>query len=89
MYEYQKGFLGLISAAFVKKNKVLAVIATGLGKTIVAAFWAKGQIGKGRGLVLCDNNDILEQDLNSFRKVLGQVPSLGVFHGQEKILDEA
>lgn len=88
MYEYQKGFLNLINTAFLNLSKVLAVIATGLGKTIVAAFWAKEQIGKGRGLVLCDNNDILEQDLKSFRKVLGQVPSLGVFHGQEKVLDE-
>ncbi|MFH1175216.1 MAG: DEAD/DEAH box helicase family protein, partial [bacterium] len=67
LYDYEKEFLSLINAAFAKSARVLAAIATGLGKTIIAAFWAKEQIKNGRGLVLCDNNEILEQDLKSFR----------------------
>ncbi|MCD4771710.1 DEAD/DEAH box helicase family protein [archaeon] len=95
MHNYQRKAHVKIWKAFVRKKRVLAVMATGLGKTIVAAFCAltlfKKKIRNGkrcRVLFLCHDNGILEQSVEEFRKVLGKKYSFGIFHGQEKVYDE-
>jgi len=95
MFDYQKKAHAKIWKAFVRKKRVLAVMATGLGKTILAAFCVltlfKKKVKNGqrrRILFLCHDNGILEQAVTEFRKVLGEKYSLGIFHGQEKVYDE-
>ncbi|MEN8252171.1 MAG: integrase repeat-containing protein [Patescibacteria group bacterium] len=72
-----------------KKNAVgLLVMATGLGKTIVAASWAKREYKKGcKGLFLCHSKGILHQAQDEFRKVIGNKISTKSFYGDCLIKD--
>jgi len=95
MYDYQEKAHVDIWKAFLVESRALAVMATGLGKSIVAAFCAltffnekSGNIKKPRVLFLCHDKYILEQSLKEFRRVLGERFSLGVFHGDERVYDE-
>ncbi len=65
------------------KNRALVVMASGLGKTVVAAFDVKQQLEQsgGRVLYLCHQNDILKQARKTFEAVLGDDYSYGDFHG--------
>jgi len=70
----------------VHKLVSLVVMASGLGKTIVAAFWAKDKLGKdknARVIFLAHENYILGQALLEFKKVMPNV-SMGIFTGEEK-----
>lgn len=87
-YDYQREALRAISDAFRTKMAILVVMATGLGKTVVSALWAKDEIGKGhKGLFLCHDNGILDQAIEEFRKALGGSASLAAFYGSEKERD--
>src|SRR3990172_8517136 len=67
-------------------SRALAVMASGLGKTYLAAFDAKGfqnEIGHPvRVLYLSHQSIILEQARNSFREVFGDGRSYGRFDGE-------
>jgi len=86
LFDYQKVALGALVKWFHTHSIALVVMATGLGKSIVAAFWAKYLIEKKgmRGLFLCHDNFILEQNMAEFKKVMNGEGRFGVFHGKEK-----
>lgn len=85
LFDYQQVALDLIVNAFRVSATVLAVMATGLGKTIVSAFWANEELRKKRkGLFLCHDNGILDQAIIEFKKVLGEKYSLSSFYGDRK-----
>jgi superfamily II DNA or RNA helicase len=85
LFDYQKIALDLIVNAFKTRAMALAVMATGLGKTIVAAFWANRELKKKRkGLFLCHENGILDQAMVEFRKVIDDRYSLKPFYGDKK-----
>lgn len=88
-YSYQKNCLSALATARQGgSSKELVVMATGLGKTMVAAFDIKRLLKKapGRVLYLCHQNHILAQARKTFEKVLGSGHSFGNFHGTEKHL---
>lgn len=88
-YSYQKNCLSALATARSSgSDKELVVMATGLGKTMVAAFDIKRLLEKapGRVLYLCHQNHILAQARKTFEEVLGRGHSYGNFHGTEKHL---
>jgi len=88
LFDYQQKALNLLIEAFRTKIVALVVMATGLGKTIVAAFWAKSELKKKRrGLFLCHENGILEQAMGEFRKVIGNTAVFAPFFGVDKDKD--
>lgn len=68
------------------EKKALIVMASGLGKTIIAAFDAGRFIGSNGGklLFLCHNNSILAQNLEVFKSVLGEEGQYGLYNSTEK-----
>ena len=91
LHPYQRACLRrLIKAVLAKMLGVVFVMASGLGKTVTAAFFAKwfreNVVPNGRVLVLCHQNDILDQFPETFRKVLGPKSTYGFFRGEEKDL---
>ncbi len=81
--EYQVPAFKKLVKHFAKNVIGLMVMATGLGKTIVAAFWAKREYKKShKGLFLCHSKTILDQAQNEFRKVIGNTISLKSFYGR-------
>lgn len=88
LFDYQWKALNLTMKAFETRAKALVVMATGLGKTIVSAFWAKSELKKKhRGLFLCHKNNILEQAIGEFRKVIGNDAKFCSFFGSDKDFD--
>jgi len=70
-------------------GKALLVMATGLGKTVVAAFMTKGEIlSQGKVLFLCHDSRILKQARKSFSEIIGQDCTHGEFHGKQKDHDD-
>ena len=69
-------------------KKALIVMATGLGKTVAAAFLTKKLMSGNRGekvLYLCHQNDILTQARTTFEAVIdGDTKRYGYFHGDAK-----
>ncbi|MEA2715207.1 MAG: hypothetical protein QOG91_235 [Candidatus Parcubacteria bacterium] len=63
-----------------KFRRALIVLATGLGKTMAAAFIAKKLRAK-RILFLVHNNYILKHALDEFRRVLGQEINMAIYNG--------
>lgn len=81
--DYQEVAESKIIEAFKKAMVALVVMASGLGKTIVAAFFAKRELKKRRrGLFLCHDTGILDQAIREFRNVLGRKAILKTFYGQ-------
>lgn len=88
-YPYQRTCLNALGAARRKgRKRALAVMATGLGKTVVSAFEIKRLLKQapGRVLYLCHSNHILRQARKTFEEVLGGSYTHGYFHGTEKHL---
>ncbi|MDO8594691.1 MAG: zinc-ribbon domain-containing protein [bacterium] len=67
-------------------KKALAVMASGLGKTVTSALDAAAwlQTHTGKVLYLCHQNDILSQARDTFRDVLGDGLKYGFFTGVER-----
>lgn len=83
--EYQVPAYQRLVEHFKTNVAALLVMATGLGKTIVAAFWAKREYKRNRkGLFLCHDTGILDQAQNEFRKVMGNAITFKSFFGNEK-----
>lgn len=88
-YSYQANCLSALATARQDgSTKELVVMATGLGKTMVAAFDVMRllEVAPGRVLYLCHQNHILAQARKTFEMVLGRGRSFGNFHGTEKHL---
>ncbi len=86
-FGYQQECLAVTEAARRDHEKrALVVMASGLGKTVTAAFDAKSwrQKNTGRYLYLCHQNDILYQAKTTFEGIVDQGQTYGYFHGQEK-----
>jgi len=87
LFGYQRAGLAAIARARkARSRKALVVMASGLGKTVTAAFDVKRWLQNhgGKVLYLCHQNDILEQARNTFEAVLGHRYKYGYFHGHEK-----
>lgn len=85
LFDYQQVALEKIVDAFKTKVAALVVMACGLGKTVVAAAWARGELIEGRkGLFLCHENGILDQALGEFQNVVGPEYCLKTFYGDRK-----
>ncbi|HUC87406.1 MAG TPA: DEAD/DEAH box helicase family protein [Candidatus Saccharimonadales bacterium] len=72
------------------RRRVLVVMATGLGKTVVAAHAVRKyyeETGDTRAFMfLCHQNDILEQARATFQEMLGPEYELGYLNGRHKDL---
>ncbi len=80
--DYQLAAHGSLVEALEAEKKALGVMATGLGKTYVAAFISKDEIKGGKkGLLLCHETGILQQNMSVFREILGDMVSLKTFFG--------
>lgn len=90
-FNYQLECLDAIEKAEELGQKhVLVVMASGLGKTIVAAFETKRRLSSNdtlRCLFLCHQNNILEQAQRKFKQILGPHIKYGFLHGEEKSYD--
>jgi len=84
LYDYQVKPFEIIKRSLKHQDKVLIVMATSLGKSVIAGHCAIDLLSLGRGLVLCHENYILEQNMKVFRQVLGNETSLGLFNGDKK-----
>lgn len=85
LYDYQKDALRKVLRALEIQMAVLMIMATGLGKTVVAAKFAKREYKrKQRGLFLCHENHILNQAFDDFRQELGPEAVLRKFYGEKK-----
>ncbi len=69
-----------------KTGRALIVMATGLGKTIVAALIVN-DLKKGPGVFLVHNNEILKRAMNDFRKVFGDKVKFSLYNGRSKESD--
>lgn len=90
-FGYQKEALACIENA---ENRgalcALVIMASGLGKTILAALFLKRRLTHKntlRCMFLCHQNHILEQAQNRFKNVLGYEHDYGFYHGEEKTKD--
>lgn len=85
---YQDDCLRILQKVRTKGLPVaLAVMASGLGKTVTMAFDTlsfRKQFPKARVLYLCHQNHILRQACGTFEAVNGNSCSYGFYHGQEK-----
>ncbi len=89
-FAYQVACLGALSRVReAGARRALVVMASGLGKTVTAAFdivkWLSQN--SGRVLYLCHQNDILEQACKTFQEVAGNKFTYGYFHGVRKEYD--
>ena len=74
-------------SALRQKARALVVMATGVGKTVVAAHTYKclrRGSSRMRNLVLCHDGEILKQSVETFRKALGPKVSIGYFTSEQK-----
>ncbi len=78
---YQKEAVTTVVAALQGRGKALVDLATGLGKTVIAAHVTK-KLRPIRTLVLCHDNDILKQTEKTFKTVVEM--STGFFSGLKK-----
>ena len=95
LYKYQEEARQALEVHLQRKRRALVSMASGLGKTILAAGWLKQRLKRTNGsmsgrqvLFLCHDNSILEQAKKEFRKVLGPQVKFGFFHGQRKDWDD-
>ena len=95
LFSYQEKFLKVIQESFQEQilepmARVLMVLATGLGKTIVAAFWAKEELKANPNqkiLFLCHENNILNQTYRHFKKIIDGNTVMRKFYGKGKTKD--
>ena len=80
---YQEAALGAITQCLENKFSTLAVLATGLGKTVVLAYLARRW--PGRVLVLAHRDELVNQAVEKLQTVTGEM--VGVEMGQ-RMLDE-
>ncbi len=85
LYDYQKVALSKIVPSLTKFGKALAVMATGLGKTIVSLFVVRKFINKSsRVLFLCHDGGILSQSRKKYESFFGSGYTYAEFFGTKK-----
>ncbi len=86
LYDYQGVAYRKVVKALVLTARALMVMATGLGKTIVAAFVAKRFMKKKDDtlLFLCHDTGILDQAYSIFKEMLGERFTYTKFYGGRK-----
>jgi RNA polymerase sigma factor (sigma-70 family) len=85
LYDYQEVAFQKVVDTFEIRKAALMIMATGLGKTIVSAFFAKEEVArKQKGLFLCHENHILQQSFNKYRQIVGCGPRLKKCYGDNK-----
>ena len=86
-YDYQAEAVDVTVSSLRERNQALVIMATGLGKTFVAASTFKSLRSREthiRNLVLCHDTDILDQSEPTFRAILGKSVNIGFFTGETK-----
>ena len=86
-FTYQAEAVDVTVSSLRERKQALVIMATGLGKTFVAASSLRS-LKRGRkqfrNLVLCHDTDILEQSEPTFRAILGETADIGFFTGETK-----
>lgn len=86
-FEHQADAIEAAVFSLQERQQALVIMATGLGKTLVAASTLK-RLKKRRehlrNLVLCHDTEILEQSEPTFRAVMGKSADIGYFTGATK-----
>jgi len=89
-YPHQLEALAAIAQARAAgKRRALLVMASGLGKTLTAAWELQEVLKKdpnARVLVLCHQSEILDQNQKRFRTVLGDDLDMGIYYGARREL---
>jgi superfamily II DNA or RNA helicase len=83
-FDYQRFALDRLEQHFKENNRALLVMASGLGKSFVAANWVKPRLSRGRALVLCHDTNILAQLMQEFREEMDNGFTFGSFNGEIK-----
>ena len=86
-HDYQAQAADVTVSSLQACRQALVIMATGLGKTLVAALVnreLRQDRGRFRNLVVCHDTDILEQSEPTFRSVLGDSVEIGYFNGETK-----
>lgn len=94
LYDFQKEIVKCLKyRRKINKNKHLVIMATGTGKTVVAAFDYLNQIIENNGirpsiLFLAHQKEIVDQAILTFRKVLNDYTFGDTFYDGKKILNQ-
>lgn len=64
--DYQDQAVGRVRGAFRAHNKVLFVLPTGGGKTVIASYMAERASQKGRVYFICHRKELVEQTVRTF-----------------------
>ncbi|MCL2094986.1 DEAD/DEAH box helicase [Candidatus Saccharibacteria bacterium] len=92
-FDYQGDALTDLALARISgEDKGLLDMASGLGKTVIAAldvgqFFNEIQY-HGRALFLCHLTDVVDQAQEEFKEVYGDQCTYGLYHGKEKTTEE-
>ena len=87
--DYQNSALQVLNDHFLNYITALVVMATGLGKTYLAAAFANNQAKKSKGLFLCHDSSILQQARLTFDDFFTEdQKTTGLFYGQQKDMQE-
>ncbi len=82
-HHYQFPVIQSVKKALEIRDKILFIMASGLGKTITSAFVVRDMLWQGkRGLFLCHENDILSQAEQEYRRIVGDQIVYKTFYGQ-------
>lgn len=91
-YPYQEECLQkIMEAREAGETRALVVMASGLGKTLTAAFEVERFFAEqkfGRVLILCHSEEILDQTKKQFKLYFGEEKSYGMFTSSHKTSDE-
>lgn len=91
-YPYQEECLQkIVETMEAGESRALVVMASGLGKTLTAAFAVERFFAGqkfGRVLILCHSEEILDQTKKKFKIYFGEEKSYGMFTGSHKASDE-
>jgi len=90
-FDYQKQCLHSLEQTWKsERDSALIVMASGLGKTVTAAFDLQNRLEEdvSRALYVCHRTDILYQAKSEFENVIGEEISYGFLTGEEKDLYE-
>lgn len=74
--DYQLDCLDRVREAFTRVPSVLAVLATGLGKTVIFSHAAKDYVDRGRVLILAHREELLAQAGQKVEAIVGIKPDL-------------
>lgn len=74
--DYQRSAIDAIHGAFADHQRVLCVLPTGAGKTVIAAHVADSLLPNGRVMVVAHRDELIRQAIEKFTEVTGVNPSI-------------